>query len=63
MSSRHPTRTMYCQHSTCPNADGIEVAWYPDSIEGPGWPYRDTCPLCDADLGMEPREPDEEVQE
>ena len=56
-----PTKTMYCQTRECPNASGMDVKWYPDSIDGPGWPYTDCCPACDGDLHMSPLpEPEED---
>ena len=58
-----PTKTMYCVNPACIHALGIEIKWYPDSMDGPGGPYSDCCPACERDLRMEPPDEDEEEDE
>ena len=52
--TRHAKHTAYCDDPICSNAGGVEIAWYPDSLDGPAYPYTDSCPKCGADLTDEP---------
>ncbi len=56
------TERMFCHDPECPHSAGIHIKWAPDSDDGPGWPYTDSCPRCRGDLHMEPLPEPEEVE-